>query len=36
MCGIFANISNVSGNPEDLKRLGDKCNHRGPDSTKEL
>ena len=36
MCGIFANISSVIGNVQDLKRNGDKCNHRGPDSTKEL
>jgi asparagine synthase (glutamine-hydrolysing) len=36
MCGIFANISKISNNPEQLKRLGNKCNHRGPDSTKEL
>ena len=36
MCGIFANISNHLGDTEYLKMLGNKCNHRGPDSTKEL
>ena len=34
MCGIFANISNISGDSENLKMMGNKCNHRGPDSTK--
>tara|TARA_A100001037_G_scaffold45808_1_gene37048 strand:- start:20314 stop:21882 length:1569 start_codon:yes stop_codon:yes gene_type:complete len=37
MCGIFGYISNKENcNIELLKQYGDKCSHRGPDSTKDL
>ena len=36
MCGIFANISDKYQDISKLKKLGNKCNHRGPDSTKEI
>ena len=38
MCGIFGYISNKDKvyNIDSIKKLGDKCKHRGPDSTKDL
>ena len=36
MCGIFVNISHNEPDLEILKENGLKCQHRGPDETKEL
>lgn len=36
MCGIFANLSSEKNDIELLKKNGMKCQHRGPDETKEL
>ena len=36
MCGIFSNLSSVKNDIELLKKNGMKCQHRGPDETKEL
>lgn len=36
MCGIFANLSHNTPDLEILKENGLKCQHRGPDETKEL